>query len=210
MNILSPVRSACVWFGLVIFLTPTRLFRLSGLYTTVYPIRGPLRCHLSGSSQVTRISVDETAWDLTWRGGPVGGPGGIWTQIGVSGDQPAVLCIETLNRYHTPKSADRIERDQFTENNNQETNSESKKTWKWLTKGWRTDRPIARPTNQTSENQSCCNGWLPNVTNFKMQVYEWADGFGIGKQKENVERESRQHFFVHNSVLLAGETRLSL
>ena len=107
--ILRPVRSACVWFGLVTFFTLTRLLRLSGLYSTEYPVRGPLRCHLSGSSHVTRISVDDIAWDLTRRGGPVGGPGGIWIQYGASGDQPAVLCMETLNRYHTPKSAERIE-----------------------------------------------------------------------------------------------------
>lgn len=34
----------------------------------------------------------------------MGGPGGILTQKGVSADQPALVLVDTVNRYHTPGS----------------------------------------------------------------------------------------------------------
>ena len=37
----------------------------------------------------------------------MGGPGGISAHSGVSGDQPALVFTDTLNRYHTPGSGDR-------------------------------------------------------------------------------------------------------
>lgn len=45
----------------------------------------------------------------------MGGPGGISTQWDVSGDQPALVRVDTLNRYHTPGSGKNRERGQLLE-----------------------------------------------------------------------------------------------
>ena len=53
---------------------------------------------------MTRTLVDEWAEARTSRGGPEGGPGGIWTHRDLSGDQPTLVSVDTLNRYQTPGS----------------------------------------------------------------------------------------------------------
>ena len=53
---------------------------------------------------MTRTLVDDWAEARTSRGGPEGGPGGIWTHRDLSGDQPTLVSVDTLNRYQTPGS----------------------------------------------------------------------------------------------------------